>query len=122
MNYRISGFLIAALFVTACSGQPRVAGGAPSIEDVLISRGFIDNNTYRIVCRGYPQGGLDGIQKIESSKRGALLNAYYFVQNIFDDSVAPDKDGRVEKFEVMSDYAIVHYVISKMGLKKRVKR
>jgi hypothetical protein len=114
---------IAALLVfSACAGQPKVAGGAPTLEDVLIRKGFVDDNSYRIVCRGYPQQGLEGIQKTESSKRGALLNAYYFVQTLFDDSVAPDRDGKAEKFEVMNDFAVVYYLVTKKGLKKRLRR
>ena len=122
MKFIAISYIAALLIFSACTGQPKVAGGAPTLEDVLIRKGFVDDNSYRIVCRGYPQQGLEGIQKAESSKRGALLNAYYFVQTMFDDSVAPDKDGKAEKFEVMDDYAVVYYLLMKRGLKKRLRR
>jgi hypothetical protein len=122
MNYRALAIFVIMVSAVSCSERITVKSSGPSIEDVLISRGFINDNSYRIVCRGYPQGGLDGVQKVESSKRGALLNAYYFVQAVFDDSVAPDRDGKAEKFDVMNDYAIVHYLVTKKDLKKRVKR
>src|SRR5271157_3988710 len=111
MKFIAISYIAALLIFSACTGQPKVAGGAPTLEDVLIRKGFVDDNSYRIVCRGYPQQGLEGIQKTESSKRGALLNAYYFVQTLFDDSVAPDRDGKAEKFEVMNDFAVVYYLI-----------
>ncbi len=122
MKYMMICYIAALLVFSACAGQPRVAGGAPALEDVLIRKGFVDDNSYRIVCRGYPQQGLEGTQKAESAKRGALLNAYYFVKIVFDDSVAPDRDGRAEKFEILEDYAVVYYLIAKKGLKKRTRR
>ena len=110
--------VLALALVPACDTHKAVKSGAHTMEDVLIKKGFMDNNTYRIVCRGYPQEGLTGIQKVESAKRAALLNAYYFVKNTFDESVAPDTDGRAEKFDVSSDHAVVYYVIRKIGLKR----
>ncbi len=88
--------------------------GAP--RQSLISKGFIDDNTWKIVCRGYPMEGLSGTQMGESSKRAALLSAYYFIQQTFDDSVAPDRDGTTEKIEMKSDHAVLHYVVRKKGL------
>ena len=87
----------------------------------LISKGFVDNDTWKVVCRGYPLEGLKGIQKTESSKRAALLGAYYYIQETFTDAVAPDKDGKTEKIELMSDHAVLYYVVHKKDLKKMVK-
>jgi hypothetical protein len=84
----------------------------------LISKGFIDDNSYRVVCRGFPEEGLTGVERTESAKRAALLSAYAFIQAEFVDKVAPDRDGRAEKFEVGSDSTVVYYVVSKRGLKK----
>lgn len=90
-------------------------------KEVLVSQGFVDDNTYRVVCRGYPLEGLTGIQQSESSKRAALLSAYYYIGQVFNDSVAPDRDGKSEKIEYMSDHALLYYVVTKKGLKKRVR-
>ncbi len=122
MKGKALAIIAVVVFFTACTDQKLGKSQAPSIEDVLVNRGFIDNNTYRIVCKGYPQQGLEGIQKVESSKRAALLNAYYFVQNYFDDFVAPDRDGKAVKFDIFNDYAVVHYIVTKHGLRKKFKK
>ena len=110
--------LTIALLSVSCD-EKGVESGAP--KETLISQGFVDDNTYKVVCRGFPLEGSTGIQKSESSKRAALLGAYYYIKTIFNDSVAPDKDGKAEKFEFISDYVVVHYVVHKKGLKKMMK-
>jgi hypothetical protein len=92
--------------------------GVRTEDEVLMVKKFIDPNTLLIVCRGYPEAGLTGLQKTESSKRAALLNAYYFVKKYFDEGVSPDTDGRADKYDVMDDHAVVHYVLKKNGLKR----
>ena len=87
-------------------------------KEPLISQGFVDDDTYRVVCRGYPLEGSTGVQMIESSKRAALLGAYYYIKNAFNESVAPDKDGKAEKFDYMGDHVVVHYMVQKKGLRK----
>ncbi|OHD69901.1 MAG: hypothetical protein A2W19_09255 [Spirochaetes bacterium RBG_16_49_21] len=121
MRYKVWAVLTALLWLTVCSNREGVRAPGVAFDDVLISRGFVNDNTYRIVCKGYPLQGLEGIQKIESSKRAALLNAYYFVQSIFDDSIAPDKDGKAERFDVREDYVVVYYVITKRNLRRSAK-
>ena len=96
-------FLVALIFVSCYEDK----------EGVLISRKFIDDSTYEIVCKGFPKRELDGVARIESSKRAALMNAYYFAQNTFDDSVAPERDGMAREFKIRDEYAIVKYVIKK---------
>jgi hypothetical protein len=112
--------LFFAMAIVAGCDQGGVKSGAP--RESLISKGFIDDNTWKIVCRGYPLEGLTGLQMIESSKRAALLSAYYFIQQTFDDSVAPDKDGTTEKIEMRGDHAVLHYVVHKRGLKKMLRQ
>jgi hypothetical protein len=110
--------LTAALLFAGCDEK---GPGSSAPKEALISQGFVDDNTYTVVCRGYPLEGSTGIQKSESSKRAALLGAYYYIQTVFNDSVAPDKDGKAEKYEYKSDHVVVHYVVHKKGLKKMVK-
>jgi hypothetical protein len=112
-------FTIIVLLVTL-AGCDNVTVKSSGPKEVLISQGFVDDNTYRVVCRGYPLDGLKGIQQAESSKRAALLHAYYVIKQVFNESVAPDRDGKTEKIEYMSDHAVLNYVVRKKDLKKMV--
>lgn len=107
------------LIFLSCSGDP-----VKSVQSVpsLISEKFISDTEYEIVCIGYPKEGLKGIQKEESAKRAALLNAYYFSKNRFDETVNPDQDGKVAKLTMFDDYAEINYVLTKSNLKKRLKK
>lgn len=113
------GIVIAIMFLfAACSGDTvKSVHSVPS----LISEKFISDTEYEIVCRGFPKEGLSGVQKEESAKRSAILNAYYFSKSRFDDTVNPDMDGRVEKFSMFENYAEVKYILKKSNLKKRLK-
>ena len=118
---QISLFMIAcsSLMIISCSGEPGMnVKSVPS----LISEKFISDNEYEIVCLGYPKEGLRGVQKEESAKRAALLNAYYFSKNRFDETVSPDQDGKMVKLTMFDDHAELKYVISKSNLKNRLKK
>jgi hypothetical protein len=117
MKIKLFPILAAILIIARCGHEVK----GPTMPQVLISKKFIDDNSYRIVCRGFPEEGLTGVQRTESSKRAARLNAYVFIKSEFVDAVAPDRDGRVEKFEVANDYAIIYYVVAKKGLKKMIR-
>ncbi len=92
-----------------------------SSDNILISKKFIDDNTYEIVCKGYPKRNLAGVAKVESSKRAALLNAYHFTKNSFGDNVIPDKEGSTEEINIKDNYAVITYVIKKKNLRKLLK-
>lgn len=115
----VSAILFFLLVFISCTVDP-----VKNVQSVpnLISEKFISDTEYEIVCIGYPKEGLKGIQKEESSKRAALLNAYYFTRNRFDDTVLPDVDGKTEKLTVYDDYAEIKYIIKKSDLKKRIKK
>ncbi|PKL38098.1 MAG: hypothetical protein CVV44_13100 [Spirochaetae bacterium HGW-Spirochaetae-1] len=99
-----------------------MAGGCARNErSALISKKFIDDNTYEIVCRGFPMAETEGIARFESAKRAALMNAYFYTRQTFNDTVFPDRDGDVNRVEVGNDYAVVYYVIKKRDLKKRLR-
>jgi len=95
--------------------------GGVGTDNALISKGFLDDNRYSIVCRGYSKENLVGVAMSESAKRAALLTAYFYAQQVFDDTVAPDKDGNVDKYELNDNSATVFYVISKKNLKSHFK-
>ncbi len=120
MKHFIPAAIIISLFIMiSCSSDPDITVQAlPG----LISEGFISDTEYEIVCIGYPKEGLTGVQKEESAKRAALLSAYYFTKNKFDDTVNPDQDGKAQKFTVYDDRAELKYVITKSNLKKRLKK
>lgn len=112
--------LVASLLfiIASCnsSNDIKVTSGTPA----LIREGFIEKDKYEVLCYGFPQKGLTGIAKRQSSQRAAILNAYYYIKVKFNDSVLPDRDGRVIKMTDTDDYAIVHYVIKKRNLKSRL--
>lgn len=88
----------------------------------LVKEGFISADEYEIVCIGFPKEGLTGIQKDESAKRAAILNAYFYAGTRFDSTISPDVDGTVKKMELSDTHATVYYVISKSNLKSRLKK
>lgn len=111
--------IVVSMFIfAACSGD-----AVKSVQSIpnLISEKFISDTEYEIVCTGFPKEGLSGVQKEESAKRAALLNAYYFSKNRFDDTVRPDVDGKMVKFTMYDNYVEIKYIISKSNLKKRLK-
>lgn len=109
----------AIMLLVSCSGD-----GIKNVQNIptLVREGFISDNEYEIVCIGFPKEGLTGLQKDESAKRAALLNAYFYTESRFDSTVAPDMDGTVKKMELSDSHATVYYVISKSKLKSRLKR
>jgi hypothetical protein len=115
MKIKMILLCMVALLATMCD---RNAGRGPMSREVLISKNFIDDNSFRIVCRGFPEPGLTGIKERESARQAARLNAYYFIKSMFTDAVAPDRDGREEEMTDASDHAVIYYVISRKGLKK----
>lgn len=117
------GAALAVLAVLAAVVSCDRKGGMtePARREALVSKGFIDDNTYGIVCRGYPADGTAGVQKTESAKRAALLGAYYVAQEVFTGAVAPDRDGATKKIEYLEDHVVLHYVIAKRGLRQMVR-
>jgi nitrous oxide reductase accessory protein NosL len=98
-----------------------LAGCGRNARGPLISQRFIDDDTFEIVCSGRAAEGTTGIAGAESAKRAALMNAYYYAGITFNDTVAPDRDGRIEKVMMGGNEAVVYYIIKKSNLKKRRK-
>jgi len=118
-NLSLFAAILSLLIILSCSAEPGLnVKSTPN----LIKEGFISDTEYEIICIGMPKDGLTGLQKEESSKRAALLNAYYYTKIKFDDTVNPDKDGKTEKMTVMDDHAELKYVITKSNLKKRIRK
>ncbi len=112
--------LLASVIIPLVSCEKESINNVQGIP-TLVKEGFIGDNEYEFVCIGFPKEGLTGLQKDESAKRAAILNAYYYIGTRFDETVIPDRDGTVKKIEVSNEYAKVYYVISKSNLKSRLK-
>ncbi len=117
--------LIIALIVFSLAGVFMCAHKKSGVDRsaVLVKKDFINDNTYVIVCRGFPREGLEGLQAVETAKEAALLNAQIIAREIFNDSIDVVKGGSVEAYEVNERevYAQVRYVIKAPGLKKYLK-
>lgn len=116
-NIKLIIMVVSLLIIASCSSDNMNVKSIPA----LIKEGFISDTEYEIVCLGFPKAGLTGFPKEESAKRAALLNAYYFTKNKFDDTVIPDKDGEIADFKMVDDHGELRYIITKSNLKKRVK-
>lgn len=116
LAYAVAIVTLIALVPAASFGS-----GSKKTDEVLIKKGFRDDNSWIVIVRGYPKQDLTGVARMESAKRAALLNAYYFAKLTFDDTVAPDTDGKAVKWEISRMSAVVHYVISKPGLKNHIR-
>lgn len=83
----------------------------------LISKNFIGDDIFVMEVRGLPKEGSTGIARQESSKRGAVLNSYYYAKKFFRDDLQPDRDGRAESFTIGENDAVVRYVIEKKNIR-----
>lgn len=91
-------------------------------SSILIKKYFRDDNTYVIVCKGFPREGITGIQAGETAKESALLNAQIIARESFNESVDVVKLGSIEKYDFRGNIAVIEYVIKAEGLKRSLKR
>ncbi len=87
-------------------------------ETVIEKKWFRDDNTFVIICRGWPNESLTDKAKVESAKEAALMNAQFSARDLFDKSIDVVKNGTVEKYNVYDDYVTVEYSITYKGLRK----
>lgn len=114
--------VVSALSVTLFTGC--FSDGIKDVRSMpgFISEEFTSDDTYMIVCRGYPKPGLTGLSKKESAQEGALLTAHAFIIYKFEDTVKPDVDGEVIKYIIEDDAAVIYFQIRKKNIKKYLKR
>ncbi len=91
-------------------------------RDMLEKKDFLDNNTYIIVCKGWPKESLTGKARIESAKEAALINAQFIAKDIFKSPVDPVINGTIEKYDIQDDYVRIYYIIKYQNLKKYYKK
>lgn len=110
--------LSVSMIVFAC-------GKKSTIEDkpkILINKYFQDDDTFIIICKGFPKEGLtDDIQKSETAKEAALLNAQMIARETFKDSVDVVRTGSIDSYEVQDGFATVKYVLKYSGLKSNLR-
>lgn len=92
-----------------------------SKRDVLIKKYFVDDNTYVIICKGYPKAGLGGKEAMGTAKEAALINAQMLAKEMFNDRVDVITNGSAEKYVDAKGYAVIYYVIKFRGLKKNLR-
>ncbi len=118
-------FLSIVIIIGGCASGDSVkivSTGTVTDEDSLIVKKFTGRNTYLIVCRGFPLPDAEEDALIASAKHAARLNAYYFAEKTFDQTVDVYKDGRFKKFVVKKDFVIAYYEIRKRDLRERMKK
>ncbi len=99
-----------------------VGAGAQEKREVLVKKYFNNNNTFIIICKGYPKEGLSGTQAMETAKEAALLNAQIIARETFKDSVDVVKGGAVLKYVERDDYVIIHYALTLINLRSKLKK
>jgi hypothetical protein len=90
-------------------------------DEILIKKWFRNNNTFVIVCKGYPKEGLTGDARVESAKEAALINAQVISRALFNDSVDIFKYGTIEKYKIYRNYVVVYYVIEMNNLRSQMR-
>ncbi len=88
-----------------------------SERKVILSKKFLNNNTYQIVARGYPATDAEGIKKRITAKEAALLNAQGVASTLFSKSLDVVKSGKVFKYSFNGRYATLYYRIHKPNLR-----
>lgn len=124
-RFLMKRFVIIALVLTAgvffgLTGCGSKIGGTVEGE-TFTTEGWVDDNTFRIAAAGVPMKTMTNIvQRKESSKRAAILNAQYQVIEKFKGSKIEGASG-MENFE-MTGIAIAQELkaVSKGGSVKKV--
>jgi len=87
-------------------------------DNVIEKKWFRNDNTFVIICRGWPKEGLNDKAKLESAKEAALINAQFSARDLFNKSVDVIKNGNIEKYNIYDDYVTIEYSITYKGLRK----
>ena len=88
---------------------------------IVVEKQFRNNNTYEIICNGWPKEDLTGRARLESAKEAALINAQFTAREIFEKPVDVVRNGTIEKYDINNDYVTIYYVITYRNLKKYIK-
>lgn len=99
-----------------------IGAGAQEKREVLVKKYFKNNNTFIIICKGYPRESLSGTQAMETAKESALLNAQMIARGIFKESVDVVKGGSVLRYIEAGDHVVIHYALTQINLRSKLKK
>ena len=94
---------------------------APSTSGTLIKKYFKDDNTYVIICKGYPKPGVDSGEARGTAREAALLNAQVLAGEVFKSGINVITAGSPERYIDGKGYAMVYYIVRHPGLRKYAK-
>jgi hypothetical protein len=87
-------------------------------KEIVEKQYFKNENTFVIICKGWPKEGLTGVAQADSAKEAALINAQFTCRDLFAKSVDVVRNGTIEKYTVYDDYVTIQYVLKFQGLRK----
>ncbi|MBN2402981.1 MAG: hypothetical protein JXN64_11360 [Spirochaetes bacterium] len=90
-------------------------------DTVIEKKWFKNNNTFVIICRGWPNESLSGKARVDSAKEAALMNAQFCAKDLFDKTVDVVRNGTIVKYTIYDDYVTIEYSIQQNGLRKHYK-
>jgi len=91
---------------------------AAGVKGSLIKKYFKDNDTYVIICKGYPKEEALGMESRGTARSAALINAQMLGKEVFGKRFDVVTGGSPEKYIDFEGFAVVYYVIRAPGLKK----
>jgi hypothetical protein len=94
---------------------------APSTSGTLIKKYFKDDNTYVIICKGYPKADTKAGEAVGTAREAALLNAQVLAREIFTSGVDVVKAGSPERYIDGKGYAMIYYILRHPGLRRYAK-
>lgn len=94
-----------------------VKKNAPGISGTLIKKYFKDNNTFVIICKGYPKEGARDLEVRGTAREAALINAQVIAKQSFSKRINVITGGSPEKYVDFEGFAVVYYVVKRPGLR-----
>ncbi len=94
---------------------------APSTSGTLIKKYFKDDNTYVIICKGYPKADTKAGEAVGTAREAALLNAQVLAREVFTSGVDVVKAGSPERYIDGKGYAMIYYILRHPGLRRYAK-
>ncbi|MFH0974383.1 MAG: hypothetical protein V1874_01210 [Spirochaetota bacterium] len=90
-------------------------------KEMVEKKWFKNDNTFVIICKGWPKESLTGQARIDSAKEAALMNAQFTTKDLFSKPVDVVKFGTIENYKIYDKYVTIQYVITYTGLRRYYK-
>ncbi|HSV98057.1 MAG TPA: hypothetical protein VLM75_14140 [Spirochaetota bacterium] len=94
---------------------------APSTSGTLIMKYFKDDNTFVIICKGYPKPGVESGEARGTAREAALINAQVLAGEVFKSGINVITAGSPERYIDGKGYAMIYYIVRHPGLRKYAK-